>query len=34
MTRRDYLLIVCMVSLIGRTSTWTRVDPGKYGLKP
>jgi len=23
-----------MVSLIGRTSTWTRVDPGKYGLKP
>ena len=23
-----------MVSLIGRTSTWTRVDPAKYGLKP
>ncbi|AUB81044.1 DUF2147 domain-containing protein [Candidatus Thiodictyon syntrophicum] len=23
-----------MVSLIGRTSTWARVDPGKYGLKP
>ncbi len=23
-----------MVSLIGRSSTWTRVDPGKYGLKP
>lgn len=23
-----------MVSLIGRTSTWTRVEPGIYGLKP
>jgi uncharacterized protein (DUF2147 family) len=23
-----------MVSMIGRTSSWTRVDPGKYGLKP
>jgi uncharacterized protein (DUF2147 family) len=27
---RGYVL----VSLIGRTSTWTRVDPAKYGLKP
>ena len=23
-----------MVSLIGRSSTWTRVEPGLYGLKP
>jgi uncharacterized protein (DUF2147 family) len=27
---RGYIL----VSAIGRSSTWTRVDPGKYGLKP
>ena len=23
-----------MVSMIGRTNVWTRVDPGKYGLTP
>jgi hypothetical protein len=36
MVGKDHLELrgYIMVSLIGRSSTWTRVDPGKYGLKP